>query len=75
MLLNQQIVATWTADNTLPGQAPNGDTSTRYTLRGVPLRPGDVLTIEGQPDDGEPAPIDYMEITPAANAKTGNLHP
>jgi alpha-glucuronidase len=75
LLLNQQIVATWTADNTLPGQAPNGDTSTRYTLRGVPLRPGDVLTIEGQPDDGEPAPIDYMEITPAANAKTGNLHP
>jgi alpha-glucuronidase len=75
LLLNQQIVATWTADDTLPGQAPNGDTSTRYTLRDVPLRPGDVLTIEGQPDDGEPAPIDYMEIAPDANAKTGNSHP
>ena len=48
LLLNQQIVATWTADNTLPGQAPNGDTSTRYTLRGVPLRPGDVLTMASQ---------------------------
>ena len=75
LLLNQQIVATWAADNTLPGQAPNGDTSTRYTLRDVPLRPGDVLTIEGQPDDGEPAPIDYMEIVPAANAKTGTAQP
>ncbi len=64
LLLNRQPIASWTADNTLPGQAPNGDTSTRYTLRGVPLRPGDVLTIEGHPDDGEPAPIDYMEITP-----------
>ncbi len=64
LLLNQQVIATWTADNTLPGMAPNGDTSTRYTLRGVPLRRGDVLTIEGHPDGAEPAPIDYMEITP-----------
>lgn len=64
--LNQQTLATWAADNTLPGEAPNGDTSTRYTLRGVPLRPGDVLTIEGHPNDGEPAPIDYIEITPEA---------
>jgi alpha-glucuronidase len=74
--LNQQTIATWTADDTLPGQAPNGDTSTRYTLRGVPLRPGDVLTIEGHPDSGEPSPIDYMEIMPAANVKTEkNAHP
>ena len=64
LLLNQQTIATWTADNTLPGEAPNGDTSTRYTLRGVRLRPGDVLTIEGHPGDGEPAPIDYIEVTP-----------
>jgi alpha-glucuronidase len=68
LLLNRQTIGTWTADNTLPGEAPNGDTSTRYTLRGVPLKPGDVLTIEGHPDDGEPAPIDYIEITPEAPA-------
>ncbi|MGC2582652.1 MAG: alpha-glucuronidase family glycosyl hydrolase [Acidobacteriaceae bacterium] len=66
--LNQQPVATWSADNTLPGEAPNGDTSTRYTLRGVPLRPGDVLTIEGHPNDGEPAPIDYIEVTPESSS-------
>ena len=64
LLLNQQVIARWTADNTLPGMAPNGDTSTRYTLHGVALRSGDVLTIEGHPDGPEPAPIDYMEITP-----------
>jgi alpha-glucuronidase len=58
LLLNRKAIGTWTADNTLPGQAPNGDTSTRYTLRGVALRPGDVLTVEGHPDGGEPAPID-----------------
>jgi alpha-glucuronidase len=64
LLLNRQKIGTWTADNTVPGNAPNGDTSTRYTLRGVPLRSGDVLTIEGHPDQGEPAPVDYIEITP-----------
>ncbi len=71
LMLNQQTIATWAADNTLPGEAPNGDTSTRYTLHGVPLEPGDVLTVEGHPDDGEPAPIDYIEITPQSGASEG----
>ncbi len=71
LLLNRQVIATWTADNTLPGDAPNGDTSTRYTLQGVPLQPGDVLTVEGHPNDGEPAPIDYLEVTPEPSAMTG----
>jgi alpha-glucuronidase len=79
LMLNQQTIATWTADNTLPGQpAPNGDTSTRYTLDGVPLRPGDVLTIEGRPDGAEPAPIDSIEITPQITPMTnaaGTVHP
>jgi alpha-glucuronidase len=64
--LNDQPIAAWTANDTLPGDAPNGETSTRYTLQGISLRPGDVLTVEGRPDDGEPAPIDYIEITPEA---------
>ncbi|HEX4066874.1 MAG TPA: alpha-glucuronidase family glycosyl hydrolase [Acidobacteriaceae bacterium] len=71
LLLNQQPIAVWKADNTLPGEKPNGDTSSRYTLSGVPLRPGDVLTIEGHPDDGEPAPIDYISIQPETTAATG----
>jgi alpha-glucuronidase len=71
LLLNQQTIATWTADNSLPGDAPNGDTSTRYTLQGVPLRPGDVLTVEGYPNDGEPAAIDYVEIAPEKSVATG----
>jgi alpha-glucuronidase len=75
LLLNRTAVATWSADNTLPGEAPNGDTSTRYTLRGVALHPGDVLTVEGHPDGGEPAPIDYVEITPQAHSAAENSHP
>ncbi len=72
--LNQQTIATWTADNTLPGEAPNGDTSTRFTLYGVPLRPGDTLTIEARPNDGEPAPIDYIEITPEPAPQNASAH-
>ncbi len=73
LLLNGQPIAAWTADNTLPGEAPNGDTSARYTLQGVPLRPGDVLTVEGRPDDGEPAPIDYVEITAETTNAAGSM--
>jgi hypothetical protein len=29
---------------------------------GIALRPGDVIRIEGVPDAGEPAALDYVEI-------------
>ncbi len=66
LLLNKQVIGEWKADNLLPGTAPDGDNSTRYTLGGVPLRPGDMLTIEGAPDGADPAAIDYLEIMPEA---------
>jgi alpha-glucuronidase len=69
LLLNHQTLATWKADMALPGNAPSGDTTVRYTLHGVPLRPGDVLTIEGHPNGGEPAPIDYLTILPEPQGK------
>jgi hypothetical protein len=34
---------------------------------GVALRPGDEIRIEAVADGGENAPIDYVEINPAAN--------
>lgn len=64
--VNGRAIAEWKADDTLPSDAMNGDTSTRYTVADVDLRPGDTLKITGQPDDGEPAPIDYVEVTPAS---------
>ena len=62
--LNHQTVATWKADMSLPGNSPNGSTAVRYTLHGLPLQPGDTLSIEGHPNGGEPAPIDYLSIIP-----------
>ena len=64
LVLNRQLLGPRFPPNDLPGKAPNGDTSIRFTLHGVPLRPGDTLTIEGIPNQDEPAPIDYVEITP-----------
>lgn len=63
LYLNGKPLKEWRADNTLPGDAMNGDTSTRITVSGVALKPGDTLKIEGHPDNGEPAPLDYVEIT------------
>lgn len=61
----------WLADDLLPSRnvpsLPNGHTSTRHTVRGVALRPGDEIRIEAVADGGENAPIDYVEINPATN--------
>jgi alpha-glucuronidase len=64
LLLNQKVIGRWVADDTLPSDHLDGSSSTRFTLDGVQLQPGDILSIEGRPDDGEPAPIDYLEIVP-----------
>jgi alpha-glucuronidase len=66
--LDGKLLREWSADNSLPGDKMNGDTSTRVTLHGVALKPGDTLKIEGNPDDGELAPLDYVEISPTADS-------
>jgi alpha-glucuronidase len=65
--LNGNPIGTWIADDTLPPargeNQPNGDTSTRITFPNITLKPGDTLTLHGTPDNTEPAPVDYIEIT------------
>ncbi|MGO9586252.1 MAG: alpha-glucuronidase family glycosyl hydrolase [Limisphaerales bacterium] len=71
LLVGQQLMDRWLADDLLPSRnvpsLPNGHTSTRHTVRGVALRPGDEIRIEAVADGGENAPIDYVEINPATN--------
>jgi alpha-glucuronidase len=71
LTVNNQPAASWSADAVLPSKRPNGDNSTRHTVRGVDLKPGDVLRIEGIPDKGDPAALDYIEVAPAAAALPG----
>jgi alpha-glucuronidase len=65
--LNHQPIGNWISDDTLPParaeNQPNGDTSTRITFPNITLKPGDTLTLHGTPDNTEPAPVDYIEIT------------
>ena len=57
--------ASWAADATLPSRQPHGDNSTRHIVRGVALKPGDVIRIEGAPDGNDAAALDYIEVQPA----------
>jgi alpha-glucuronidase len=66
LLLNGKSVARWTANDSLPPAAVDphldGSTSTLFTAPDVRLKPGDTLTLRGMPDQGEPAPVDYIEV-------------
>ena len=62
LLVAGQLVAEWVADDALPTNKINAHSSTRRRITGLALRPGDEIRIEGFPDGGEAAPIDYVEI-------------
>jgi alpha-glucuronidase len=67
LLLNGKSLAHWVADATVPPAVVDphldGSTSSLFTVSGVRLRPGDTLTVRGTPNEGEPAPVDYIEIS------------
>ena len=62
--VNDQVVDEWRADMLLPGRDPSADSSVRHHIKGLALRPGDVIHIEGTPDGAERAPLDYIEVLP-----------
>ncbi len=66
LLLNGKSLAHWTANATLPPAVVDphldGSTSMLFTVDGVHLKPRDTLTLRGTPNQGEPAPVDYIEI-------------
>lgn len=63
--VNGTTIDKWTADDILPSSKLDGHTSTRRVVSGVALHSGDQIRIVGTPDGKEPAPLDYIEITPA----------
>ncbi len=62
LFINGQQASEWTADALLPATAPNGDSSTRRSISGLALRPKDVIRIEGIPNGGDTAALDYVSI-------------
>ncbi len=64
LLLNNRQIDAWVSDDYLPSDKVNGHTSTRHVSSNVELRSGDELKVVGHPDEGEPAPLDYVELIP-----------
>ena len=62
VFVGNQEVDQWIADDHLPASKPGGDTSTRRRISRLALRPGDEIRIEGIPDGGEHAALDYVEL-------------
>jgi alpha-glucuronidase len=64
LLVNEQPVDEWSADDQLPSSKLDGTTATRRTITGINLRPGDTIRIEATPNGGELAALDFVEVTP-----------
>ncbi len=62
--VGEQVIDEWTAANTVPSRRMDSGSSTRRVIAGVALRPGDEIRVEGVPDGGEAAGLDYIEIQP-----------
>jgi alpha-glucuronidase len=60
--VNGQAIDEWAAEMRLPSVRLDSTTSTRRTIAGIALRPGDEIRIEGMPDGGETAALDYIEV-------------
>jgi alpha-glucuronidase len=59
-----QLVAEWSATDRVPSRRVDSGSSARHVVEGVMLRPGDEIQIEGIPDGGETAALDYIEVLP-----------
>jgi alpha-glucuronidase len=62
VLLNGEAIDTWTASDRVPAAKIDSSTSALRILPRIALRPGDEIRIEGTPDGGEFAALDYIEI-------------
>jgi alpha-glucuronidase len=60
--VGSQLVDEWTAADRLPTRKVDSSSSSRRTIRGLALRKGDEIRIEGIPDGRETAALDYIEI-------------
>jgi alpha-glucuronidase len=62
-----RLVDEWTADDILPTSKIDGSSSTRHQIAGLALHPGDEIRIEGFPDAGDRAALDYIELHASSN--------
>ena len=61
-LIGARVISEWTADDRLPTRKIDSSSSALHRIRGIRLNPGDEIRIEGTPDGGETAALDYVEM-------------
>jgi len=57
------VIAEWTAADRVPTRKIDSSSSALRVIEGIPLKAGAEIRIEGTPDGGETAALDYLEIT------------
>jgi alpha-glucuronidase len=62
LLLNGRLLDEWIASDSLPTRQIDGSSSSLRIVSGVSLKPRDEIRVEGSPDGGESAALDYVEI-------------
>ena len=62
--VGEQAVDEWVSDAVYPTAKVDSSSSTLRTTAKVALHPGDEIVVEGRPDAGDLAGIDYIEIAP-----------
>ena len=60
-----QLLTEWTATDRVPTRRVDSSSSARRVIERVALRTGDQIQIEGIPEGGETAALDYIEIRQA----------
>jgi alpha-glucuronidase len=61
-LTGSRVLDEWTANDRVPTRKIDGSSSALHTIRGIQINKGAEIRIEGTPDGGETAALDYLEI-------------
>ena len=62
VLVGNKVISEWTANDRVPTRKIDGSSSALHVITGIPLKEGAEIRIEGTPDAGETAALDYVEI-------------
>ena len=60
--VNAQVVDQWIAEDRVPTQKIDSSSSALRVIGMIRLKTGDQIRIEGTPDGGESAALDYIEV-------------
>jgi alpha-glucuronidase len=61
-LVGNRVIDEWAAADRVPTRRVDSSSSALRVIKGIALKPNDEIRIEGTPDGGETAALDYIEV-------------